>query len=519
MSAYPPPIPHKVKSKPFSGQSFPFQLCGSTNNTDPLFLKSRIDVCDTLLDPINLQSLIHHFYNQCSYLKDQDQQLMQLFICIREEVLLLQELGNMCDYNAEKPCPNDQSICNLFDERSKNQYQQSVESVINSYQVNKERNELECSHSDIICHFNTSQIFKVLEDFRQNSDFRNGLKTLSRIYSTKKLSGVVNVSNHHSLPPPIPEKKTKRDLSHECNLHHNSLNVTDELAHSQSLVSDPVLDQCWPRTKSFNSSAFLNHTRKSSMTLSDFYDHLNPISIGQDQDNIICEKSTYSSTFRPSSLNSNTSFSTHKQPILSTSKSSADCKLSGANFSQHYRQNRGDVSLTGLDNFSKPNDHSGSTEIKDSQLIRAGSSPSLSSLSILPKFQVSDYSPDIVDASNATQIVEELNPRENFKFEPTVSKSPKRFFSIISRGLSSGFNKHNGKKQSQKYSHSSDDLTNSFNLNVDIGQIENISTTANENVQKGLSLLSPLPEIPPPIPPKYNKQNAEKCVDLQQTWC
>ena len=516
MSEYPPPVPQKVKPKPCSSLPLLSNLIESTSESSAMIHKSGIDICNPLLYPKMLsQSSIHHFTNQCSNLKDQDQQLMQLFMCIREEILVLQEPGNLYRYNPGVPHPNVQSLYNQSDKGSKIRSQHSIESVIKSYQVVKEPAQ-EFLHFDIISHFETSKIYMVLDEFKKYTD-SNGLRIMSTICSTKERAIFDDTSNHHTLLPPVPEKKARRDLLHECTLPHNSLNFNDDISHSQSLVCDPVLAQGCPRSKSFNSNAFLNHARKSSMTLSDFYDHLNPVSIGENFKNNTCEQSTFSTSYRLPSHMSNTHF-THKQAIFPTSKSNVDCKFSGLGSSPHSEQSRHEVFPTELKNFCELNVFPGSNEDKESQLIRAGSSPILSSLSTLPKFHVSEKTEDPANISGSTQNAKEMNSPENLKFQPVVSKSPKKLFSIISRGISSGFNKHNGKRN-QKYSQSSGDLTNSFVQNTNLMLIENVSTKANLNIQKGVSLLSPLSEIPPPIPPKYNKQNTEKSVDLQQTWC
>ena len=517
MSAYPPPVPQKVKPKPCSGPHFPSHLFRSTSETYPLVHESRIDVCDTILDPNFPSSLLHHFNNQCSILKDQDQQLMQLFMCIREEILLLQKLGTLYGNNPGKQSHYVQPFHNIPDKGSKIQSEHNIETVIKSYQFFK-GHELECLHFDIFSHFDTSKMTKFIDEFRRNSDSNYGLGNLFAITSTKEKSVFENASNIRTLPPPVPEKKAKRDFFQECNQQLNSLNVTDDLSHSHSLIRDPVLNQGWPRSKSFNSNAFLNHTRKSSMTLSDFYDHLNPVSIGENMERDDCEQFKSSSSSRLPSLMLSTSFTIHKQPMLPTSKSNVDCK-SDLDSSPRSKQYKHDILPSGLENFSDLNDLTNSSEIKDSRLIRAGSSPSLFSLSISPKLNVLNNARDLAKVPDSTQVAKEFNPSEDVKFQPIVSKSPKKLFSIISRGISGGFIKHSDKRQCQKYTQSSNDLSESFDLNPNLTQIENVTLKANTKINKGLSLLSPLAEIPPPVPPKFNKNNTQKSIDLQQTWC
>ncbi|KAI6661978.1 hypothetical protein LOD99_9648 [Oopsacas minuta] len=517
MSASPPPIPQKFKTKSFNlikTSIIEDSTINSSSKVTTSLDTSIFDQDNYCLELNNDNSYCFNTLNNyCLELKAEDQRLLQSLMCIREEILILKETAVIYEFSA-----GDSKRYPLVYRTSEENIQripsqQEIESILTSYLDINDSFVQNSVEFEIFSHFDIPALFDILGEFIVNYKLSTLSPPNSCSENINRLDDIAICDNEQLSqpfiqPPPVPEKTLKRQVASNSTLPTGTLSISKDPSNNQTLLCDPVLEKAWPRSKSFNSNAFLTHTRQSSMTLSDFYDHLHPLSSEDPKkcsNDLVCKP-------------------LHKLP---TSKSNMDCKLSSLDSSPSFRheihENFSDMKF--IRNPSDRNDNPSSTVIdtRDCQLIRAVSTPSIYSNSILPmKTSVAFNGEDSSNPEQPLQNIQSLNP--NIPSIPsTKSKTPKRFFSKISRGLSSGFNKHNDKKSPiQKYSHSSCELDAFSDLCVDPNQNKEISLILGNSPKTNQlisPILSPLIEHPPPIPPKFNKSNADIAINLQQTWC
>ena len=535
MSDHPPPIPQKNKHKCL--YKYKHSIYGDKTTKDQSIPESPLqeDIVNHNLheikSPDEFLASIHKLNDEYQQLRVQDQKLMRTFLLIREEIQLLDESDVMNKPYAVTTNHSGLSSNTLIKEA---EYQNTEKIIVSFLQASMEKGNSEkhvIATSKLYSHFNIPHLSNVIDEFRcKYALSANSIQNCEN-HIIENINPNIFADNIESLnPPPVPEKRTKRHLVDNFIPsigQHIIMNNESFFSNDQSLVSDPVLNQDWPRSKSFNSNAFLsNHNRQSSMTLSDFYDHLNPIPNTRDQ-LITSKRNTFKEPYatNPDIEQSPNQNSIINKPLklLPTSKSNYDCKISSLESFGHQ-----DSNLLECSNYRKnvtrlicePVDCHNvissclNFDSNDGQLSRAGSTPSLFSRSVFLNSSMDQNQEKSVENSisfaignteNSRTYSLDKSPNPYFK-----SKSPKKFFSILSRGISSGFNKNIEK--------------NSTNLDTSVvfpslHKNDVLFGNTSPNNDRLISILTPVIEHPPPIPPKSQKPNDSSKIDLQQTWC
>ena len=541
MSDIPPPIPQKTKYKGLHMNehiiSQDYTSKSRLNQEKPL---EEVLFYHNENESNTLDSLKVSFAKMnvlCQQLQFQDQKLMRIFLFIREEIQLLNETDvNKSPVSQSKV--SNFSLATIVKEEAKNSnYMQKIEDLILNY-TEKDKSENPNNKAtllDIFSHFDIPYLSEVTDEFR----CRYALTTNSIHNCENNLMCPIACVEKFT-PPPVPQKRGKGYIVCNSNSLNGQDNVTNESSNDQSLVFDPVLNQKWPRSKSFNSNAFLsNHNRQSSMTLSDFYDHLNPIpDIGIKRTSDTKDNFEESLKIDPDTEHSHDQSSIIHNPLtmLPISKSSYDCKTSSLEsfdnkdntLSDSY-QYRKLITRSIYDSVERQNKFSSSLIIdsNDGKLHRADSTPSLFPRSVLSNSIMNNNHGNSVNNSKSDTHREDFITYAHDKSpnQYSKSKSSKKLFSILSRGLSSGLNRNNERKTTkEKYiTQSSDSLFRKGNSSIDLQYLHKnellLSNASQKNSRTMSSILCPVIEHPPPIPAKSHKSNDSTKIDLQQTWC
>ena len=551
MSDSPPPIPQKNKHKCLNtcmqllskGQDKMAQLI-SESTFEEGFMSHNILEFKSYSDFL---IYIHKLDDQCLHLRGQDQKLMRIFMFIREEIQLLNE-SYITNKSQDNTNPSGLSLYSIIKRENESpSTEEKIESFLQTYleKGRSEKKDIEPTKINFSSYFDVPHLSKAVDEFKYKYALStNSIQNYENITTDDANTNIVAEDLENSLnPPPVPEKKVKRHISSNSTTFPNGpVSINNDSTNDRSLVSDPVLNQNWPRSKSFNSNAFLiNHNRQSSMTLSDLYDHLNPIPNTRHQ-RTTSSKNTCKESFvtYPENKLSPDHNSTTSKPLktLPMSQSNLDCKLSSLDSSNdiilidsqditfHESANcRNHITRSIHESVNRDNILSSSLNIHsiDSQLSRADSTPSLFSHSIFSNSSINNNQENSIENSNSLALSEHSQNHIHDKSPNTYfkSKSPKKFFSILSRGISSGFNKSIEKKTSERYS--SDDLSNNLDNSVgySISHKNNslFTDTSPKSNRLISSILSPVIEHPPPIPPKFQKPSDNTAINLQQTWC
>ena len=497
----PPPIPCKTKNTILISKHHCSTKEASflnTNENTPMCLESNLHFAK--FAPYNsrnsiagIVSSLSHLNCECSKLKNKDRELMKTFMCIRGAFKYIRKIFSDTTLDPVKTLPYSFQNKHLCNKSGGDVIHRFCDSPISFNLGNKACSFFE-SNISFETHFDIPHIAKIATEFLETSICNQILSTIE-CCGVKYLNKVEDKEiSIKSAAPPIPSKK-KQHLNNSLSKNNGKLDLIADLTSECSVLSDPV---------GVNTTSVLlctdpidSHSRQSSITLSDFYDHLQPN---------FPKKYHEIDTFTKS-LN---------LPKLPKSKSEIDCKF--ISLSSNDRQ----IDLTIIPNSNdscrldiqdSPKIISPNFNAIETNLKRADSTPLLlNTLVSETNKKYMNNSSHIGKASTLSKYSNDLYSQSTSVSSKTISKSkesrariPKKNMSFFSRKIS-----HTNQKSLGPDCKKNIDEFNSKDYLSDCTS-DSKSLLTKENVSKNHF------ETPPPIPPKLYKM--EKSLDMHQTWC